>query len=216
MPPPKKWEASMSDVQLSELTPPQVLLDMPFDPDRPIDGHFLDLNYVPWYARLPFVGRIQYLDWAIALRSAEDKAWREEYAKIHNESGPKGFKLSRFVMGDTSRKLHELETWRRVELEDRDPLNTMRIGRGTEFTLIELPWRSPAALRRAHRDSPRWKCRTRIRKMVSVGWRCEAPGCVEHADECHHLHYDTLGLEENSDLEALCWRHHRARHPGWH
>jgi hypothetical protein len=60
-------------------------------------------------------------------------------------------------------------------------------------------------------DSMRWK-RTRRRKLVSVKFRCEDPGCARQASECHHLHYETLGFEENCDLEALCSDHHRARH----
>ena len=38
------------------------------------------------------------------------------------------------------------------------------------------------------------------------------PVCMSDATECHHLHYDTLGFEENTDLKALCSPHHRAQH----
>jgi hypothetical protein len=80
--------------------------------------------------------------------------------------------------------------------------------------LIALSDREP--LSDQHQDyhryihSGRWR-RIRLRKLVSVGHRCEQPGCKRSATACHHKHYDTLG-EENSDLEALCFRHHQARH----
>jgi hypothetical protein len=35
---------------------------------------------------------------------------------------------------------------------------------------------------------------------------------VQRAQDCHHLHYQTHGFEENCDLEALCRRHHQVRH----
>ena len=181
------------------------------DPRRPADADYYDLNNVPWYACMQFEDRIRYLDWIIAKREAEDRIWRAEYAAAHDEDGPNGFKLSQFVCSKFSMALQELRTHRRVELEDRDPLKTMRVWCGAKFELIQLPWRPQAALYRSHINSCRWK-RTRTRKMMSVSWRCEYPGCAQPADECHHLHYETLGLEENADLEALCSPHHRARH----
>jgi hypothetical protein len=30
------------------------------DPERPFDGHYYDLNHVPWYARTPYEERIAY------------------------------------------------------------------------------------------------------------------------------------------------------------
>jgi hypothetical protein len=48
----------------------------PDDPERPLDGHYQDLNYVPWYARAMFKVRMHYLDWIIAKREAEVKVWR--------------------------------------------------------------------------------------------------------------------------------------------
>ena len=46
------------------------------DPERPLDGHYSDLNYVPWYARATFKVRMHYLDWIIAKREAEVEVWR--------------------------------------------------------------------------------------------------------------------------------------------
>lgn len=54
----------------------------------------------------------------------------------------------------------------------------------------------------------------RYRKFVSVDWQCESCGTKTAALQCHHRHYETLGFEEITDLEALCERCHRARHPG--
>ena len=106
------------------------------DPRRPADADFYDLNNVPWYACMRFEDRIRYLDWIIAKREAEDRIWRAEYAAAHDEDGPNGFKLSQFVCSKFSMALQELRTHRRVELEDRDPLNTMRVWCGAKFELI--------------------------------------------------------------------------------
>ena len=42
--------------------------------------------------------------------------------------------------------------------------------------------------------------------------RCEYRGCNAYAEDCHHKHYRTVGVETNADLEALCRPHHEARH----
>ena len=158
------------------------------DPERPADGHYYDLNNVPWYARMPFTDRILYLDWIIAKRRGqEDRSWRGECAKTHPF-------LAQFAWGKTTARLRELELHRRVELADREPLSDWHLSDYRRFL-----------------DTWRWK-RTRQRKLISVQWRCEYPGCTKHAEECHHLHYETVGLESNADLEALCRGHHRARH----
>jgi hypothetical protein len=142
---------------------------------------------------------------------AEDAAWREEYARAHDEDEFDQFRMSQFVSSKFSRMVHDLELQRQIELEDRDPLNTMRMWRGAEYKLVDLSWRSEQELYRAHLDSPRWQ-RIRTRKLVSVNWCCEYPGCNSDASECHHLHYDNVGLETNADLEALCRYHHLMRH----
>ena len=168
-------------------------------------------NVFPWYARLSFKDRIQYLDRMIAMREAEHHAWLEQQIKIHTD--PDELNLARLILSKPGKMAWELKAQRQIKLEDHDPLNTMRMWRGTGFELIDLPPRSRDQLYRVHLDSRRWQ-RIRTRKMTSVSWRCEYQGCAAAADECHHLHYNRVGVEENSDLEALCSRHHRARH-GW-
>jgi hypothetical protein len=158
---------------------------------------------VPWYARMPFEERIEYLDWIIPIREEEDRAWRAEYAKKH------GAWISKFVSGETTNRKRELYVQRRLELADREPLSMMGWAyAGGKSERIKL---SQGALYRRHLDSQRWK-RTRLRKLVSVGYRCEHSDCEEHATDCHHLHYYCLGLEANVDLEALCRYHHDVRH----
>jgi hypothetical protein len=149
---------------------------------------------------------MRYLDWVIAIRRAEVDAWRAEHPG----------RLSRFASTDVHKRLRDVQLQREIELADRDPLNTTRsivwVDGKQCVKLVELPWLPEEKLYRLHLDSMRWKLRIRRRKMVSVGWRCEYPGCTAQAEDCHHLHYDTLGFEENCDLEALCHRHHEARH----
>lgn len=154
------------------------------DPERPADGHYYDLNYVPWYAKMPSAERLQYLDWRIAPLKAE---LAQCYA---SRAGA----LAAFTTGPAgiSRPLRSLEALRRIELGSLEPLE---------------PWQTY----HGYLDTPRWK-RKRLLKFVSVNGRCEYPGCQAMAENCHHLHYRTLGLEENGDLEALCRRHHEARH----
>jgi hypothetical protein len=52
----------------------------------------------------------------------------------------------------------------------------------------------------------------RHRKFAAVGWRCEGCGTATRLLEAHHLHYDTLGFEELSDLQALCRGCHENAH----
>jgi len=47
----------------------------------------------------------------------------------------------------------------------------------------------------------------RHRLFVSVDWSCERCGKRGNLD-AHHLHYDTFGFEELSDLQALCRKCH--------
>ena len=44
----------------------------------------------------------------------------------------------------------------------------------------------------------------RARRFALNNWRCETPGCEAAAEDCHHLHYNTLGFEEFDDVRALC------------
>ena len=47
----------------------------------------------------------------------------------------------------------------------------------------------------------------------AVGWKCERCGTETGALEAHHVHYDTVGFEELSDLRALCPSCHKATPP---
>ena len=52
----------------------------------------------------------------------------------------------------------------------------------------------------------------RHRKFVAADWKCERCGKETGALEAHHLHYETVGFEELSDLMALCPSCHKASH----
>jgi hypothetical protein len=175
------------------------------DVDPPYAWHYEDLNIVRWFAQWVFEDRVRYLEWIVARRRAELEAWRAEHTDW----------LSRFKSTDVHERLRCVQRQLETELADREPLNAIRtdswVGGKRHTELVERPWRSRKHFYRAHLDSPRWKLRIRIRKMVSVGWRCEYPGCTAQATDCHHFHYDTLGFEENCDLEASC-HHYEVRH----
>jgi hypothetical protein len=137
---------------------------------------------------------MDYLDWIIAKREAEYAVWRKE----REVEDPDQFALWRFASNPILEELMRLRKRRRLEIDDQTPL--LKCERWPDNY-------------RNYRDSGRWK-RRRIRKLVSVGHKCEHPGCTAAARHCHHLHYDNVGFEENCDLEALCEPHHKARHPG--
>jgi hypothetical protein len=94
------------------------------------------------------------------------------------------------------RRLEPLQKKRRVELAAQEPLDDWYRGRENYHGYL---------------DSPRWK-RKREMKFVAVNGRCEYPGCLAFAEECHHKHYDNVGSETNGDLVALCSGHHRMVH----
>ena len=52
----------------------------------------------------------------------------------------------------------------------------------------------------------------RHRKFVAVDWKCERCNKETGALEAHHVHYNTVGFEELSDLRALCPSCHKALH----
>lgn len=60
--------------------------------------------------------------------------------------------------------------------------------------------------------SAHWK-RTRKQKLEQVGYFCEKCG-LEEGLCVHHLHYNSLGMEEMSDLQVLCRECHRKTHSG--
>jgi hypothetical protein len=150
-----------------------------------------NLNDVPWYARLRFEQRLAYLDWVIAKRQAELDA-RGVAADNEDARRVAAFNWTTRRLAAT---LSQIRRQRIIELSDREP---------------SLPdWHDQG--HRSYYHSGRWR-RIRLRKLVSVKHRCEQPGCKRSATVCHHKHYDTFGFEENDDLEALCSRHHWARH----
>ena len=159
------------------------------DPQWPADGDYLHFDYVPWFTRMTATERLQYLGWRIAPLKAELAQW---YASQEED----GSSLAAFSSGPAriTGQLRSLERQRRIELADLEPLSPHQ-----------------QEHYRAYLDSPRWK-RKRQRKFVAVANLCEFPGCKAKAAECHHLHYDTFGFEENADLEALCRPHHEVRH----
>ena len=57
--------------------------------------------------------------------------------------------------------------------------------------------------------SPWWR-KKREEKFKSVAYLCER--CGKAATEVHHKHYDSLGAEVLSDLEALCRPCHKKEH----
>src|SRR5215471_922706 len=113
---------------------------------------------------------------------------RQAELDAHNAVSADGYETNRLAT-----RLRRVQRQHRIALLDREPLPD---------------WYQDY---RCYLGSGRWR-RIRRRKLASVNWRCEHPGCKDLATACHHKHYDTLGFEENSDLEALCSRHRQARH----
>src|SRR5262245_44848353 len=160
---------------------------------NPQGWDYYNLNSVRWYACMRFERRLAYLDWIIAIRQAELNA--------HNAVSPDGDKrLFDYAANRLAVRLRHVQKQRRIALLDREPLRDW---------YQDYPRKSA----RSYIHSGRWR-RIRRRKLVSVNYRCEQPGCKGSATACHHKHYDTLGFEENDDLKALCFRHHVARHSG--
>lgn len=52
---------------------------------------------------------------------------------------------------------------------------------------------------------------TRNKVNQRSGGHCEICG-ERQILTLHHLHYDTVGVEEQDDLQALCWTCHKAAH----
>lgn len=57
--------------------------------------------------------------------------------------------------------------------------------------------------------SPWWQAK-RNEKLSSQRYLCER--CKDYATEVHHTHYNSLGAEELTDLEAICRRCHKKEH----
>jgi hypothetical protein len=61
-------------------------------------------------------------------------------------------------------------------------------------------------------QSPLWRS-TRERRLHVAGNRCEFEGCGRTFGlEVHHVSYERLGRELDSDMEVVCRFHHLARH----
>jgi hypothetical protein len=145
--------------------------------------------------------RVAYLDWGIVKLGAAKAAWRAQL-RAENPPTPGKFSLVEYIASPFSNDLQNLHRHRNGELADNEPL--------PRSLLIPVYGKGYSA----YHDTKRWE-RKRQRKLVSVSYQCEEPGCTAQASHCHHLHYDNVGFEENCDLEALCEPHHKARHPGW-
>jgi hypothetical protein len=131
-----------------------------------------------------FQQRLAYLDWIIGIRQAQIDAW--DAAQDPSD----------FVATEHHLRLESVQNQRRLELADREPLPEWQRGRDGYL---------------AYLDSPRWK-RKRLRKLVSVGRRCESPDCGRVATRVPSPGVRHVGFEENADLVALCLIHHRAAH----
>jgi hypothetical protein len=110
------------------------------DLERPLDGKYYDLDRVSWYARLPFAGRMDYLDWIIAKREAEYTAWYKEREAEDSDR----FAIWRLVSNPILEELMRLRKRRDLEIDDQSPLPE---------------WQRGPDKRRNYRDSGRWKRR---------------------------------------------------------
>jgi hypothetical protein len=175
---------------------------------EPLLDHIDNLNRTRWYARLHSEQRLAFLDWVIAKRQAELDARAASATAVDltmklvgkPDAGNRHVRCvaaERWLTNRLAATLSQIRRQRIIELRDREPLPD---------------WYQDY---RRYLHSGRWR-RIRLRKLVSARYRCEQPGCKRSATACHHKHYDTLGFEENADLEALCVRHHQARHSGSH
>jgi hypothetical protein len=131
--------------------------------ERPIIGHYTDLNFVPWYAAASYAARISYLEAMIIARQAQIRAWEAIYARPDTDFFDHALNSE---LGQMWRNLNELQRRLRIERADHEPLPTYLRGRENY---------------RNYLASQRWQ-RTRLRKLVSVDHRCEHPGCKECAN----------------------------------
>jgi 5-methylcytosine-specific restriction endonuclease McrA len=88
--------------------------------------------------------------------------------------------------------------------------------------MADLPRNSEAEIRRltllpyrdgpgGYRDSIWWK-RRRYARMLKAGGKCERCGVVTTKFDVHHVNYDRLGEERDTDLEVLCRTCHEGHH----
>lgn len=60
--------------------------------------------------------------------------------------------------------------------------------------------------------SDEWQVRRR-RILVRDHHMCQQPGCTREADHVHHLTYERVGEEWDTDLTSVCFPCHRQLHP---
>ena len=84
--------------------------------DRPRDGHYHDLNYVPWYACMRFAERLAYLDWIIAKRQVEADEYRVAARQKEIAAGATDFFLSNYTVSKADDRLSAVRKQRDIEL----------------------------------------------------------------------------------------------------
>jgi 5-methylcytosine-specific restriction endonuclease McrA len=60
--------------------------------------------------------------------------------------------------------------------------------------------------------SDEWRAR-RERALNRDSHKCQQPGCRREADHVHHLNYDRVGEELDTDLTSVCFPCHQKLHP---
>lgn len=66
-------------------------------------------------------------------------------------------------------------------------------------------WYSKSYLKSRH-----WR-KTRNAALTRANFKCQSCGTNQHLT-IHHLTYENLGHEKNSDLKVLCWSCHKNEH----
>src|SRR5262249_11610338 len=98
---------------------------------------------------------------------------------------------------------------------EREEFGELRLLLGLELADADYAEKARAisVIAKKHKDgfNQYWQ-NLRHRRLALCDWKCEAPGCNNVATDCHHLHYDTLGLEETADVRRLCRACHDAQH----
>lgn len=90
---------------------------------------------------------------------------------------------------------------------------------GASLRIVRATMRNALAEGRAARrikyadylDSPGWKL-TRKEALVRAGFKCQSCGVSDIGLEVHHLTYERLGEELETDLMVLCDRCHERAH----
>lgn len=64
--------------------------------------------------------------------------------------------------------------------------------------------------RHSYLKSRHWR-KTRNAALARANFKCQSCGANQHLT-VHHLTYENLGHEKNSDLKVLCWSCHKREH----